>query len=128
MMEKEKNEKERKQAEEGKDVANYMTNQEEEELELDVDIDDKDQFASIVNSFYAGPTREDIDEEIKQALKEGMQLDSNNSFTYKTTTENEVLQSVGSAPLVGDDKDEAQILSDEGSQGSFITHRMARKS
>ena len=65
-----------------------MTTQEEEELESDVDIDDEDQFTSIINSFYAGPTREDIDEEIKQALKEGMQLDSNNSFTYKTTTEN----------------------------------------
>ena len=56
-----------------------------------------------------------------------MQLDSNNTFTYTTNTENEVLQSVGSS-LVGEDNNEVQTLSDEGSQGSFITHKLAKKS
>ena len=73
-----------------------MTTPEEEEQESDVDIDDEAQFSSIINSFYTGPTKEDIDEEIQQALKGGMQLDSNNTFTSTTNTENEVLQSVGS--------------------------------
>ena len=55
-----------------------------------------------------------------------MQLESDNVFTYKTNTENEVLQSVGSS-LVGEDNNEVQTLSDKGSQGSFITHKLAKR-
>ena len=76
-MEKEKKEKEKKEMEDGKDVANYMMTQEEEEQESDEDIDNEDQFNNIINSFYAGPTNEEIDEEIQRALDDRMQLDTN---------------------------------------------------
>ena len=84
-MEKEKKEKERKLAEENKQVTSFMTDPKEEEQESDVDIDDDEQFCSIINSFYTGPTKKEIDEEIQQALEGGMQLDSDNVFTLKQT-------------------------------------------
>ena len=73
-----------------------------------------------------GPSKEDIETETRQALEDGMKLDTNSCFTYKTTTENEVLQAVGIS-WVGEKKNEVQSLSDEGSQGSFISHKMARR-
>ena len=70
-------EKEKKEKEDGKEVSNFMAAQEEEEQESDGEIDAEDQFSNIVNNFYVGPTKEDIDEETQKALEEGLQLDTN---------------------------------------------------
>ena len=125
-MEKEK--KEKKQSEENRDVSSFMTMQEEEEQDEDEgeEFDTEEQFSTIVNNFYIGPSKEDIEKEIMEALEGGMECESSSSFTYKTSTGKEVLQSVGAA-LIGEGKVDSQSLSDEGSQGSFITHKMARR-
>ena len=120
-IEKAKKDKERKEKEEAKEVANYAVGQEGDESESDEEYDELEQWNNVIQNFYVGPSKYDLEEEIDQAMAAGMELDTTSIFTYKTSTNNEVLQAVG-VTWVSTEGNGEQSLSDEGSQGSFITH------
>ena len=125
-IEKAKKDRKKKREEEAKEVTSHAINQDDNESESEGEYDEMDQWSNVIQSYYMGPTKDELEEEIDRAMAEGMKVDTSSVFNYKTNTNSEVLQAVGVA-WVSKEKNEEQSLSDEGSQGSFITHRMARR-
>ena len=68
-----------------------------------------------------------IEQEIEKCKSEGMLEDDVELNSFKSSGGRQNIRTIGSA-LVGEEQEEVNTMSDNGSTGTFITHSQARKS